>query len=211
MSTGALWGSLFVIEEKFLIYFIIFGEQASIFGPHANVLNMVVKTVFDVSTRTLWGYFFEQKLLSLLIMFGHWAKDHRPHGKIFSAFWRICSRGLSELHSMCPGKYFEGTFVLNFLTLSDTEQNFSGFCQNQCWRGLSKLHSKRPELHSEWEKFEGFTNLIIIFGFWPKILLAFRPDVFGRDCHFCILRVQKEMLKENVVFQNFIFWSFSWR
>ena len=154
--------------------------------------------------------FFEQKLLSLLILFGHWAKIHRPHGKIFSAFWRNFSRGLSELHSRSPGKYFERKILLNFFNAfrhwaknfqASVKTIFGAVCQNCIVKFQSFILSKKI--------LEGFTNVSINFGFWAKILLAFRLNVFGRDCYFCILRVHKDKLKKIVFFfQNFFFGHF---
>ena len=153
-------------------------------------------------------FFFEQKLLSLLIMFGHWAKIHRPHGKIFSAFWRFSSRGLSELHSRCPGKFFEGKFFSIFLTLPYIEQKIIRLLSKQFLEGFVESASWTSRASFWGKKIEGFTNLFINFRFWAKILLAFRLNVFGRDCFFCILRVHKDKLKKNVFFKTLFLWSF---
>ena len=210
MSTGTLWGSLFFIEKCFCSTLYFSENKRAFLVLRQTFWTWLSKLSSTCPQGHFEGLFFEQKLLSLLIMFGHWAKVLRPHGKIFSAFWRIFSRGLSELHSRCPGKYFEGKFLLNFFNAfrhwaknfqAFVKTIFGGVCQNCIVKVQSFILSKKI--------LEGFTIVSINFGFWAKNTFGFSAKCIWTGLLLLHFTCPQRQVEENrFFFKTLFFWSF---
>ena len=125
--------------------------------------------------------------------------------------------GLSKLHSACPEESFEHFslekrwLLKDFRTLS---RKSSGLCQKSM-AGFPKLQTTCPEKNFERENFWKNDDFVVILYFeWKKN--GFWATQFGRGCHSCTRRFQRNLLsichwKNDEFWMKFVLWAKKFR